>query len=404
MHLHLNPLGGLAGDMFCAAILDAFPALFSELEATVEGLGAPVPVQMSLRDSPGNLKGKCLLVSPSERGHHRHTPFAEIRDLLGRARLETGVRERALGIFRLLAEAEGQVHGIDPEQVSFHEVGSWDSIADIVSAAFLLERLDVRSASSAPLPLGSGRVETAHGVLPVPAPATALLLRGLPVVDDGIPGERVTPTGAAILKSLDPLPRQTDPCLFNATGMGFGARELAGVPNCVQALFLEPRTGDLSTRGVDPYQPQTDRIAALGFEVDDQTPEDFALAMDHLRDMDGVLSAITWQAIGKGGRPTLRVEILSRPDRIAEVAEACFRETTTIGLRWQELPRLVLSRRQARIRVDDRTLGVKLVRRPEGSSAKTENRDLDALDSHSARERLRRACADAALEQEADLD
>ena len=126
--------------------------------------------------------------------------------------------------------------------------------------------------------------------------------------------------------------------------------------------------------------------------------------MDHLRGMQGVLSATTWQAIGKGGRPTLRVEILSRPDCLSEVADACFRETTTIGLRWQEMPRLLLSRRQHRVPVDDRTLGVKLVRRPEGTTAKTENRDLDALNSHSARERLRQAGAAAALKQEADLE
>jgi uncharacterized protein (TIGR00299 family) protein len=404
MHLHFNPLGGLAGDMFCAAVLDAFPALYPELETAIEGLGAPVPVALALQDGPGILKGKRFLVSPAEPAIHRHTSFPEIEGLLERARLDAEVRDRALAIFRLLAEAEGRVHGIAPHEVSFHEVGNWDSITDIVAAAFLLQRLDVRGASCAPLPLGGGRVQTAHGVLPVPAPATALLLEGLPVWDDGIPGERVTPTGAAILKSLSPLPRQPGACLLSATGMGFGSRELPGIPNCLQLLFLEPRARYLSTDVDDRFHPETDRIAALGFEVDDQTPEDFALAMDHLRDMQGVLSATSWQAIGKGGRPTLRVEILSQPDRLAQVAEACFRETTTIGLRWQELPRLILSRRQRQMRVGERTVGVKLVRRPDGTTAKTENRDLDALGSHSARERLRQAGAASALEQETDLE
>ncbi len=404
MHLHLNPLGGLAGDMFCAAVLDAFPALYPELEAAIKDLGTPIPVQLALQDSPGILKGKRFLVSATEPANHRHTSFSEIQGLLRRARLDAGVRERALAIFRLLAEAEGRVHGISPEEVSFHEVGNWDSITDIVAAAFLLQRLDVRGASCAPLPLGGGRVHTAHGVLPVPAPATALLLAGLAVTDDGIPGERVTPTGAAILKSLSPLPRQPGACLLNATGMGFGSRRLPGVPNCLQLLFLEPQARELSTGADATFRPETDRIAALGFEVDDQTPEDFALAMDHLRDMQGVLSATSWQAIGKGGRPTLRVEILSQPDRLAQVAEACFRETTTIGLRWQELPRLVLSRHQRQIQVDERAVGVKLVQRPEGATAKTENRDLENLHSHSARERLRQAGAASALEQEADLE
>ncbi len=399
MHLHLNPLGGLAGDMFCAALLHTRPELLAEVQSTVAGLDMPVKVRLELPDQDGPIAGKRFRVSPAEQPttHHHHTAFRDIRALLERSPLDSAVCTRALRIFTLLAEAEGQVHGVPVEDVSFHEVGSWDSIADIVAAAVLLEALDVRSASCGPLPLGGGRVRTAHGLLPVPAPATAILLQGLPVHDDGIPGERVTPTGAAILRSLNPAPFQPAGGTLQSTGMGFGSRTLEGLPNCLQLLCIE----SLAQSG---FAPGEDRVAILHFDIDDQSPEDFALAMDRLRALPGVLSVTSTQAIGKQGRPTMLVEILLQPTRLHAVAEACFRETTTIGLRWGESRRYVLPRQQQSVRVGGRPIKAKQVQRPDGPTVKVEARDLQDARGQAEREQLRQAGAALVLNREYELD
>ena len=150
------------------------------------------------------LAGTRFKVSRPADDDHGHVRLADVSERLEAARLAPAVRTRALAIFTLLAEAEGAVHGTDPAEVTFHEVGAWDSTVDIVAAAFLIEALGPARWSCGAIPLGSGRVRCAHGLLPVPAPAVVHLLRGLATHDDGIGGERVTPTGAAILKHLAP--------------------------------------------------------------------------------------------------------------------------------------------------------------------------------------------------------
>ncbi len=384
MHLHLNPLGGLAGDMFCAALLDARPELLATVRKAIANLNMPQSVQIELLDAPGNLGGKQFRVNPEcdTATQHPHATFRDIQHLLQQAALSEPVRRRALAIFTLLAEAEGKVHGVAPSAVHFHEVGNWDSIADIVSAAALLDALAVHTVSYTPLPLGGGRVASAHGLLPAPAPATALLLQGLSVSDDGIGGERVTPTGAAILQSLHPGLARPDSATLLGSGMGFGSRVLPGLPNCLQILCLE-------TPPRDAFQPRSDRVSSLCFEVDDQTPEDLALALEHLRAMTGVLSVTCLQAIGKHGRPTMRVELLCQPQAAAHAAAACFRESTTIGLRQQHSERWLLPRQQLTATVDGQQVEVKQVRRPDGATAKIENRELANIHGHAERQRWR---------------
>lgn len=387
--------------MFCAALLDAFPEHMPLVREAVESINMPQRISFDLIDADGPIGGKRFIVKQVSTGKesHHHTSFSYICRLLEEAPLKNGVRTRALDIFSLLAQAEGRVHRVEPDRVEFHEVGSWDSIADVLSAAVLLETLDVQSSSCAPLPLGGGRIQTAHGILPVPAPATVLLIKGFPVTDDGIPGERVTPTGAAILKSLNPAPIRPDGGILEVSGMGFGTRVLPGIPNCLQVLAIEtePR-GTWSTS----KEIERDQVLTLSFEVDDQTPEDLGLALEHLRASDGTLSVTSFQGIGKGGRPTISVKILARPDVYTSLIHACFRETTTIGLRWQLASRAILRRREQTIEIEGKEIGVKLVDRPNGRTAKAEVRDLAAENSHETRERLRRLAADQA--READLD
>mgnify|MGYP003561749048 CR=1 FL=1 len=192
MHYHLEPVGGIAGDMFAAAMLDQHRDWQDELATAIadSALADGLAVR-ALTHTDGLLSGHRFLVTEptaADQEAHAHRHWSEIRELLLGSRLEQAVMRRAIAIFELLARAEAEVHGMPVEAISFHEVGAWDSIADIVSAAWLIERSGATSWSCSSIPLGRGRIEGAHGQLPVPAPATAALLRGFPVFDDGLDG------------------------------------------------------------------------------------------------------------------------------------------------------------------------------------------------------------------------
>lgn len=405
MHLQLDTVGGIAGDMFIAAVLDAWPEHAEGVLATIRAAGLPSTWQLSIIEHRDHvLGGKRFDVrepAPHAHGdgrggkphihgpHGGHTPFRRIVGLLEEAPLEPPVRARANEIFRLLAEAEAAVHGVDIDDVTFHEVGSWDSIADIVGAAYLLETLKPSSWAVGPLPLGGGRVATAHGAMPVPAPATTLLLKGFTVIDDGIAGERVTPTGAAILSHLrtalgSPTRAQHRPLTLTRSGNGFGTRTLPGISNVLRIIFLaEP-----AARRAD------DRVGVIQFEVDDQTAEDLAIAVDALRAHAGVLDVIQVPALGKKGRLVSQLQVLCRLDALDDVAAACFVETTTIGLRWTTTGRATLDRTIASIDAGDRAVAVKIAARPGQRTAKAEIEHSLGPGGHEGR-RQRRASAEA---------
>jgi pyridinium-3,5-bisthiocarboxylic acid mononucleotide nickel chelatase len=236
-----------------------------------------------------------------------------------------------------------------------------------------VEQAGAPSRSTSPLPLGRGRVATAHGPLPVPAPATAVLLQGLPVHDDGIPGERVTPTGAAILRHLAPAAAPAGTMRLAATGHGFGTRVLDGVPNLLRVLALAD-AGDATT---------ADRVGVVRFEVDDQTPEDLATALDRLRALPPVRDACQWPVAGKKGRLAAAVQVLCDPAALDAVLDACLSETATIGLRWRVESRRTLRREDLP--------GAKRVRRPDGAATVKADADpLAAAGGYAARADLRR--------------
>jgi len=380
-HIHLDPVGGIAGDMFCAALLDAYPALLATVQTQLQAVEPRIQIQ--LQADSGHLRGSRFIVqAPKEEGHgHRH--YRDILVLL--KRLEMPARQRAEDIFRLLAQAEGFVHQVDPMEVAFHEVGNWDSIADIVSAAVLLAELGITQSSVGILPLGGGTIDTAHGKLPVPAPATAKLLEGFCVTDDGIMGERITPTGAAILRHLHPMACAPSAVLANS-GCGFGSRKLDGqTPNCLRVLFFEP-TSEFS-----------ESVVLISCEIDDQTPEDLALGLEHIRQMPDVLSVHTASYTGKQGRLSVHVEVLTTRDGQERVIEALFSETTTLGLRYQQIQRRCLAREQHQVAYRNRSLAVKSAQRGPTRTAKTELREVADIGSAAQRQRIRQAGEDAAL-------
>ena len=400
--IHLDPIGGIAGDMFVAALADAFPALIPGLLAELKKLPAPAGATIEVvahRDAAlGGRRFHVAAPAPARHrqkdahGHahgdgsgaaHAHTDYADIRKLLHQIPLRGPVREHALGLFAVLAEAEAEVHGIRADEVAFHEAGAWDSIVDFVAAAYLIDAVNPAQWTCAALPLGGGRIRSAHGVLPLPAPATALLLRGMPVVDDGIEGERVTPTGAAILKYL--LARNpaqgAAPMAIAATGNGFGTRTLRGAANVLRCIAF----AQASAAAAD------EEISVASFEIDDQTAEDLALALDRIRRAPGVLEIYQAPVFGKKGRMATQVQILARPEHIDDIAQLCFAETSTLGLRLARVSRKLVPR--SVVAVGEPRMRVKLAQRPSGRlTAKAELDDLARIaGGKPARDKVRQA-------------
>jgi uncharacterized protein (TIGR00299 family) protein len=387
LHIHLDPVGGVAGDMFIAAVLDAFPDLAGGMVASIRAAGLPPALDIHLATRRDHaLTGRRFSIDePGETpagAYHRHRTFRDLRQALQTSALPGAVCSGAVAMFTLLAEAEGRVHGTAVDDVSFHELGAWDSIADIVGAAHLIDALQA-SWSVGPLPRGGGRVATAHGPLPAPAPATALLLEGFDCFDDGVGGERVTPTGAVILRYLGADQSQdARPRRLRCSGTGFGTRTLPGLSNVLRLLAFEESATAAARR---------DRIAEILFEVDDQTAEDLAIGLDHLRAHPAVRDVLQVPAFGKKGRVTAQVRVLADPLQIGSVCDACLRETSTIGLRYQVLERLICQRSERSLEVEGRRIGLKAALRENGVTVKAEADDLaDTPGGYGARRALRR--------------
>ena len=403
MQIHFDALGGVAGDMFVAALLDAFPDHRDNVMRSVAAASANTPIACELTPhNDGVLQGHRFIVkAPASGGHthihthergvdHGHRHWSDIRAQLVGADLDTTICKHAIGIFEHLAAAEAKVHGIAVEQVAFHEVGAWDSIADVVAAAHLVARLDVTRWTVGPLPLGSGRVQTAHGMLPVPAPATALLLEGFATLDDGIVGERVTPTGAAILRYLcDPRPAAPHARTLGRSGVGFGTKTFPGMSNCLRVLVFDEET---------PQPASGHRhLGIIEFEVDDQSAEDVAMGLDRLRQHADIFDVVQMPVFGKKGRMMIHVRALARAEAIDAAIDACFRETTTIGLRHHVVSGAALPRQISTVDVGGRSIRVKTVERPGGRTAKAEADDALAHETHAARAGLRREAERLAL-------
>ena len=425
MHIHIDAVGGIAGDMFAAAMLDAWPALGEGLVDALRSAGLAKDVGVRWEKVDEMLAGSRFVVDdPREhrpaRPHavllhahagHDHVSFKDVRTRIEGSSLNPRVIARALDIFSRLAAAEAQVHGfaLAPDQssaarfddVMFHEVGAMDSVADIVAAAWLIEGAGAATWSCAPLPLGSGTVMTAHGLLPIPTPATAILLQGLATHDDGRTGERVTPTGAAIVQhvlagSSSSHGARKPPGVLGTTGTGWGSKRFTGLPNIVRVLEIVDAQVDARATCT-----MRDEVAVLSFDVDDQPAEDLAVALEHLRAHQGVIDVLQAPAFGKKGRMVAMVRVLCTVVAEGDVVDACLRETTTLGVRVERQARVTLARHQ-------QVLGgvrVKTAQRPDGSrTAKADIDDVATLPSTAARANARRAAEDGAADDEAADD
>jgi hypothetical protein len=329
--LYCDCSAGIAGDMTVAALLE----LGVPLEHLRDQLAClPLPLSSYSIDAE-RVKRQGMVathfqVRVGEHQPHRH--YTDISGMIEASSLAAGVKERAQRIFYRLAEAEARVHGVEIGHVHFHEVGGVDSIVDIVGTAIALDYLGVTELHVSSLPLGSGWVETAHGRLPVPAPATAELLKGMPVHGDTGPGERVTPTGAAILAALA-TGFGTPPAMrILGVGCGAGSREFPDVPNILR-LVLGEKNGTL----------HHDDVIVAETHIDDMNPEILGFLMERLLER-GALDVAFAPLQMKKNRPGIRLTIISSPSHLDELARMVLTETTAAGIRYYPARRLKLER------------------------------------------------------------
>jgi uncharacterized protein (TIGR00299 family) protein len=327
---YLDCFSGISGDMFIGALLDAGLS-FENLDEKIRGLpfdGFQIKVN---REARSQIFGTRFMVK-TEGQEQTPRNLDIIRDIIRKGNLSRWVRDRSISVFEELARVEGKIHNKLPADVHFHEVGAVDSIIDIVGTVYGLEQLGVTSLFVSPLPLGSGFVQTAHGRIPVPAPATTALLKDVPVFDSGTHHEMVTPTGAALVKGLATSFGPMPPMIIEKIGYGVGKRDLSDRPNLARILIGQPQT-----------KGQVDTVVILEANVDDTSPEWLGFLMDRLFNA-GALDVIFYPVQMKKNRPGIQIQVMGRPDQKDKLMEIVFRESSTLGIRFRYTQRAVLKR------------------------------------------------------------
>ncbi|MEI6213703.1 MAG: nickel pincer cofactor biosynthesis protein LarC [Desulfuromonadales bacterium] len=330
--LYFDCQAGISGDMTVAALLDLGVPI-EHLRAELLKLALPPGSYVLSTAATERHHVSALKFDVAVHDHHTHRHYAGIDAMIAVSGLADPVKDTARRIFRRLAEAEAKVHGVPIEEVHFHEVGAVDSIVDIVGAAVCLDYLKVERLYFSALPLGSGFVETAHGRLPVPAPATAELLQGVPLHGDCGPGERVTPTGAAIVAALaDGFGKQPE-MLLEKVGSGAGGKDFPDRPNILRAFLgknLETGSGN-------------SQVMVVETNIDDSTPEVLGYTMERLFE-EGALDVWFTPIQMKKNRPAVQLSFLCVPDRLDVLSGMVLSETSAIGLRHYPANRTVLER------------------------------------------------------------
>lgn len=371
--IYLDCSMGAAGDMLMAALLELLPEKDTFLQK-MQSLGLP-GLEISAEPSV-----KCgitgthmrVLIHGEEEGHphehtaeahthshadapeaahahvhvhpHHHTDLNELTHRIPHLNVSEAVRSDILAVYQSIADAESRVHGVPVEQIHFHEVGSLDALADVTGVCLLMELLAPEQVLASPVHVGSGQVRCAHGILPVPAPATALLLEGIPIYGGSIRGELCTPTGAALLRRFvtrfGPLP----PMRVEKTGYGMGTKDFEAA-NCVRAMLGQT-------------EESAGHILELACNLDDMTPEAVGFAMEQLF-AAGALDVYTTPIGMKKNRPGVLLTCMCREDNREAMLRTIFRHTSTLGVRVSVCDRYTLSRRQYAVQTPDGEIRVK---------------------------------------------
>lgn len=365
--LYLDCSMGAAGDMLSAALLELLPNPQQFLEQ-INNIGIPhVTVRREDSEKCG-IHGTHLVVKVDDveedehlHEHHHHSDLEEITHIVSHLHVSSGVKENILAVYDLIAQAESHVHGVEIDHIHFHEVGSLDAVADVTMFCLLMEKLGYPRLVASPIHVGSGTVRCAHGILPVPAPATAYLLQGIPMYTGTIQSELCTPTGAALLKhfasSFGPMPAMV------SQGIGYGmGKKVFERANCVRAIL-----------GYD--SGCSDTVAELSCNLDDMTGEAVGFAMDILL-KSGALDVWTTPIGMKKCRPGVMLSLLCRQEDKEKMVQLLFKHTTTIGIRETEHKRYCLERSAKTISTPYGDVRVKQV---EGFGIRREKPEYDDL-------------------------
>lgn len=371
--IYLDCSMGAAGDMLMAALLELLPEKDTFLQK-MQSLGLPgleISAEPSVKCSITGTHMR-VLIHGEEEGHphehaveehahshadapeaahahvhvhpHHHTDLDELTHRISHLNVSEAVRSDILAVYQSIADAESRVHGVPVEQIHFHEVGSLDALADVMGVCLLMELLAPEQVLASPVHVGSGQVRCAHGILPVPAPATALLLEGIPIYGGSIRGELCTPTGAALLRRFvtrfGPLP----PMRVEKTGYGMGMKDFEAA-NCVRAMLGQT-------------EESAGHILELACNLDDMTPEAVGFAMEQLF-AAGALDVYTTPIGMKKNRPGVLLTCMCREDDREAMLRTIFRHTSTLGVRVSVCDRYTLSRRQYAVQTPDGKIRVK---------------------------------------------
>jgi uncharacterized protein (TIGR00299 family) protein len=355
--LFLDCYAGASGDMLLGAFIDAGVPL-AEIRRALGSLaleeGVEIAAERVLRAGVSATKFH-VRVPESQESAHPHRHLSAIEKHVRQSALSSAAQERAISLFRRLAEAEAEIHQVPVEKIHLHEVGAIDSIVDIVGTVHAMEFLGIDDVVASPLNVGSGTVTCAHGTFPVPAPATARLLAGVPVYANGPSMELVTPTGALLVtgyaRAFGPLP----PMIIDRVGYGAGDRNPEGFPNTLRVLVGE-RVGQAR------HEPAASSVLEIRCEIDDMNPQIFGTLMDRLLEA-GAFDVFYVPVQMKKNRPGILVTVLGDPATRERLLAVLFRETTTIGVRWEELQRECLERSFETIQTPAGEVRFKIARR-----------------------------------------
>lgn len=363
--IYLDCSMGAAGDMLMAALYELLDDKQTFLD-TMRGLGLPgieISAEPAVKCGITGTHMKVLVHGSEEldalhdhlhehahehshdHEHHHHTDLHEIEHLLSHLDLPQTVRDDALAVYRRIAEAESKVHGRPVDQIHFHEVGTLDALADVVGVCLLMHLLAPEKVYASSVHVGCGQVKCAHGILPVPAPATTLLLSGVPIYGGAIQGELCTPTGAALLTHFVTKFGELPAMRLLKSGYGMGTKDFPAA-NCVRAMLGE-------------MDAPTEEILELSCNLDDCTGEAIGFAMERLLDA-GALD-VYWTSVGmKKNRPGILLTCMCRPLDREKMVELLFRHTTTLGVRESAFRRYTLSRESKTIQTPDGDIRVKV--------------------------------------------
>jgi pyridinium-3,5-bisthiocarboxylic acid mononucleotide nickel chelatase len=358
--LYLDCFSGASGDMLIGALIDC-GLDFNLLRDELKKLGvAGYELSLNRVDRSGISAAKFdvhLHSHDHEHGHqHHHRHLSEIKGIIASSKLADGIKTRANMIFQRLGEAESKIHNIPIETVHFHEVGAIDSIVDIVGACIGLDALRIDRILASPLHVGSGTFKCAHGVYPVPGPATAELLRGVPIYSKDIEGELVTPTGAAIIATLasgyGPMPMMKT----ERIGYGAGTRTYPDFPNVLRAVIGQLASDEDRTPSI---------ITVIEANIDDLNAQVFGYLMDKAL-AEGALDIFYTPVQMKKNRPGVLLTLLCRPEDRAKMCDLIFRETTTLGLRYRDEQREILRREHVTVETIYGPIRIKVARGQDG--------------------------------------